>query len=80
MQYSCVTRMKKKTQQIKPKTKTKNHHKTDGTYQIVQDLREVKEIVKDIHPVVASMVCGIGFKGCILLSAFSQRTFEFICI
>jgi len=27
---------------------------TDGTYRVVQDLREVNKIVKDIHPVVAN--------------------------
>jgi len=54
--------------------------KTDGTYAVVQDLREVNKIVKDIHPVVESMVYSIGFKGFILWSAFSQRKSEFICI
>jgi len=45
------------------KKKQKNTKtKTGGTYWVVQDLREVNNIVRGIHLVAASMVYGIGFK------------------
>jgi len=81
-EYNTLVLPVKKKQTNKKKNPQKNptETKTGGTYWVVQDLREVNKIVREIHLVVARMVYGIGFKWCILLSAFSQRKSEFICI